>query len=115
VCCGIPGSEEIVLRERQLQTRFTVMRLARWTSGPAFGQFLQAYEKSLPLKRPSGLGSAEMQEAILREARVKQLVNGVTHGIKQVVEYAAIAAIREGEERITTKLLTTWREVYGYA
>lgn len=114
VCSGIPGSEQIVLRERQLQTRFTVMRLPCWTAGPAFGQFLQAYEKSLPIRRPSGLSSLEMQEALLKESRVKQQVGGVTHGIKQIIEYAAIGAIRSGEERITRSLLTAWRGAYGY-
>lgn len=114
VCSGIPGSERIVMRERQLETRFAVMRLPCWTAGPAFGQFLQAFEKSLPLRRPSGLGSTEMQEALLKESRVKQQIGGVTHGLKQIIEYAAIEAIRSGEERITRSLLTAWRAAYGY-
>jgi hypothetical protein len=115
VCCGIPGAEEIVLRERQLQTRFTVMRLPKWKTGPAFAQFLTAYERSLPLKRQSGLGAADMQVAILRESRVKQGIDGVTHGIKQVVEHAAIQAIHSGTERITVQELTAWRGIHGLA
>lgn len=115
VCSGIPGSEQIVLRERQLQTRFTVTRLPRWVGGTAFGQFLSAYEKSLPLRRPSGLGSSGMQAALLLESRTKQQISGVTHGIKQIIEHAAIDAIRSGEERITNPSLTAWRQVYGYA
>lgn len=114
VCSGIPGSEQIVLRERQLQTRFTVMRLPCWTAGPAFGQFLQAFERSLPIRRPSGLAALDMQEALLKESRVKQQVSGVTDGVKQIIEYAAIEAIRSGEERITRSLLTSWRGAFGY-
>jgi hypothetical protein len=56
----------------------------------------------------------EMQEALLKESRVKQQVAGVTHGIKQIIEYAAIEAIRSGEERITRPLLTSWRGAFGY-
>jgi hypothetical protein len=63
--------------------------------------------------RPSGLGSTEMQEALLKESRVKQQIGGVTHGIKQIIEYAAIEAIQSGEERITKSLLTAWRAVHG--
>jgi len=111
VCAGIPGAEEIVLRERQLQSRFAVVRLPRWVAGPAFAQFLSAFERSLPLRRPSGLGTQEIQKALLRESQVKQQVAGVTHGVKQIIESAAIHAIRTGEERITLPALAAWRHL----
>ena len=84
-CAGIPGSEEVIQSERQLQTRFTIVRLPRWSPGPAFGQFLAAFERSLPLKRPSGLGQPAMQSAFLDESRVMQQISGTTHGVKRVI------------------------------
>lgn len=110
VCAGIPGSEEIVLKERQLATRFSVMRLPRWSAGAALGQFLDAFEKSLPLRRPSHLAKRELQDVLLRETLAKQQISGVTHGVKQIIEAAAIQAIRSGEERITPAILSSWRE-----
>jgi hypothetical protein len=113
VCSGIRGCEEVVLAERQLQTRFAIVSLARWTLGEAFAQFLAHFEASLPLKRPSGLADPKMQAAVLHETLAKQQVAGITHGIKQVLEGAAIWAIRSGEERIDAGALRAWRD--GYA
>jgi hypothetical protein len=110
VCAGIPGFEQTILQEPQLQTRFQIIRLPRWTPGPAFAQFLTAYERSLPLQRPSALHTQAMQEALLRESALGQGAVGITHGIKQVIESAAIAAIQTGAERVTLSLLPAWRD-----
>lgn len=115
VTAGIPGCEDMILKERQLQTRFEVVHLPRWSVGPVFAQFLNAFERSLPLRLPSGLASTEMQEALLRETFAKQQVTGITHGVKQVIEAAAIRAIRGGEERITAQMLTAWRGLFKWA
>lgn len=114
-CSGIPGAEAIITRERQLHTRFTVMRLPRWVAGAAFGEFLTAYERSLPLKQASGLGALPLQKAILLETRVKQQISGVTGGVKQVIEHAAIRAIETGKEKITKELIPAWRDFYAAA
>ena len=97
VCTGIPGFEQTIRDEAQLETRFNIMRMPRWSIGPTFEQFLTSFEQSLPLRRPSGLGAARMQGAILRESGLKQQIAGITQGIKQVIEHAAIEAIRTGE------------------
>jgi hypothetical protein len=112
VCTGIPGFESIIREEGQLETRFTIAYLPRWTVGPVFEQFLGAFERSLPLKRPSGLGTLKMQQALLEESGVKQRLPGITHGIKQVIEYAAIQAIWTGTERISVDLLPAWRRMF---
>jgi hypothetical protein len=77
VCAGIPGFEQTILQEPQLQTRFQIIRLPRWSPGPAFAQFLTAYERSLPLRRPSALHTPAMQEALLRESALGQGVAGI--------------------------------------
>lgn len=110
VCTGIPGFEQIIRDEAQLQTRFSIMTIPSWSVGPAFGQFLTSFEQSIPLKRQSGLGSAAMQRAVLKESGIKQSIAGITQGIKQVLEHAAIAAIRTGGERIDVSMLPAWQE-----
>jgi len=112
VCTGIAGFESMLREEGQLETRFTIAYLPRWTMGEMFGQFLTAFERSLPLRFPSKLGSPEMQEALLKESALKERLPGITHGIKQVIEYAAIAAIRSGREQITVPLLSSWRDIF---
>jgi hypothetical protein len=110
VCTGIPGFEQSIRNEAQLETRFSIMTIPRWSAGPAFGQWLDSYEQSLPLKRESGLGGPPMQRALLQESGNKQRIAGITQGIKQVLEHAAIEAIRTGAESISIALLSAWRE-----
>jgi type II secretory pathway predicted ATPase ExeA len=112
VCTGISGFESMLREEGQLETRFTVAHLPRWTKGEMFGQFLTAFERSLPLRRASHLASPEMQEALLKESALKERLPGITHGIKQVIEYAAIAAIDRSYEQITVPLLSSWRDMF---
>jgi len=112
VCTGTPGFEQTIRQEAQLETRFNIMRIPRWSVGATFQQFLSSYEQSLPLRRPSGLGTLVMQEALLQESAIKQQIPGITQGIKQVLEHAAIEAIRRGAERISVPLLSAWRDAF---
>jgi type II secretory pathway predicted ATPase ExeA len=112
VCTGIAGFESMVREEGQLETRFTIAHLPRWTVGAMFGQFLTAFERSLPLRFPSKLGTPEMQEALLKESALKERLPGITHGIKQVIEYAAISAVTSQREQITVPLLSSWRAIF---
>ena len=68
--------------EGQLETRFRIAYLPRWSVGPVFAQFLSAFERSLPLKRHSGLAAPDMQQALLDESGVMQRIPGITHGIE---------------------------------
>jgi hypothetical protein len=112
VTTGIPGFESAILQDSQLESRFTLAYLPRWVEGPALGQFLSAFERSLPLKRASGLAARDLQIALLKESGVKQRLAGTTAGIKQILEYAAITAIQSNDERITVPLLASWREMF---
>jgi type II secretory pathway predicted ATPase ExeA len=112
VCTGIAGFESMLREEGQLETRFTIAYLPRWTVGEMFSQFLTAFERSLPLRFASKLGSTEMQEALLKESALKERIPGITHGIKQIIEYAAIAAIGSKLEQITVPLLSSWRDIF---
>jgi len=110
VCAGISGFENAIRSDGQLATRFRIVQLPRWRVGPHFQVFLTAFERSLPLRRPTGLGRLDMQRAILHESGLLQQIPGVTQGVKLVIEHAAIAALRSGEERISLELLQAWRE-----
>jgi type II secretory pathway predicted ATPase ExeA len=112
VCTGIAGFESMLREEGQLETRFTIAYLPRWTVSEMFGQFLTAFERSLPLQFASRLGSTQMQEALLKESALKERIPGITHGIKQIIEYAAIAAIGSKVEQITVPLLSSWRDIF---
>jgi hypothetical protein len=112
VCTGISGFESMIREEGQLETRFTIAHLPRWTMGEMFGQFLSAFERSLPLRFASRLGSIEMQQALLKESSLKERVPGITHGIKQIIEYAAITAVTRRLEQITVPLLSSWRDIF---
>lgn len=112
VCTGISGFESMVREEGQLETRFTIAHLPRWSKGEMFGQFLDAFEHSLPLRYASELAHPLMQEAILQESALKERIPGITHGVKQVIEHAAIAAIESGTEYVSRRHLSAWRDMF---
>jgi hypothetical protein len=55
-CTGIAGFESMLREEGQLETRFTIAHLPRWSVGEMFSQFLTAFERSLPVRFASKLG-----------------------------------------------------------
>jgi hypothetical protein len=50
-------------------------------AGEIFGQFLTAFERSLPLRSASKLGSPEMQQALLKESSLKERLQASPHGV----------------------------------
>ena len=109
VCAGVLGYERHLHKDPQLKTRFTLVTLPRWEPGPALAEFLIAFERTLPLRKPSKLDRLEIQKCIIEETFALETVAGVTGGIKRVLEFAAIHAIRTGDERITIPALSAWR------
>ena len=110
VCAGVQGVERLVQNDAQLSSRFPIIKLPRWIEGDSFGSFLQAYERSLPLQRPSRLWELSMQRAVLEESRALHTAAGVTDGVVRIIQEAGIAAIITGRECITRDLLPAWRE-----
>lgn len=110
VGAGVLGVERLVQNDAQLSSRFPVVNIPRWIEGQSFGSFLQAYERSLPLQRPSHLWELSMQRAVLQESRALHTAVGVTDGIVRIIQEAGVAAIVTGGERITRELLPAWRE-----
>lgn len=104
VCAGTPAVEREFKADPQIQRRFSVTRFTQWSSGPALQRFLSTYERARPLRLPSRLAQPENVRALLDEA------GGITHRIMQCLNSAALVAIYEGIERITSELLTVARE-----
>lgn len=103
ICAGTPAVVREFQADAQLERRFMMTSLKSWGSGPALQRFLETYERARPLQRASGLGEPAMMKAILTEA------GGTTHHIMQCLDSAAIVAIHEGLERISTELLSVHR------
>lgn len=62
-------------------------RICFWTGDP--GHELLKFGHKM-LTSTSGLGVARMQAGILKESALMQQIGGITQGIKQVLEHAAI-------------------------
>jgi Bacterial TniB protein len=110
IAAGTEYAEELVKLGPQFESRFMVMQLPLWTAGQPFGTFLGAYERSLPLRRPSGLSDLRMQRKILNETRAMHIAFGATDGVVRILKDAAIAAIRTGAEKISVDLLSAWKD-----
>jgi energy-coupling factor transporter ATP-binding protein EcfA2 len=110
VSAAMSDGRRLIEHDAQLLTRFTEMAIPRFRMGIAFAQFLLTLERSMPLRRGSGLAQESLQRAILDESEAMQTLRGLTDGVVKVVQEAAVAAVTTGAERIELPLLSAWRE-----
>jgi hypothetical protein len=101
---GTSEFEQALTEDRQLESRYPIMRLPRWTDSPEFMAFLQGYERACPLRLPSRLAEPQFVRAILAE------FHGITDSIIRSLQAAALVAIRVGTERIGLEDLAWWRD-----
>jgi Bacterial TniB protein len=101
---GTSEFEQALTEDRQLESRYPIMRLPRWTDRPEFMAFLQGYERACPLRLPSRLTEPQFVRAILAET------HGITDSIIRSLQAAALVAIRVGTERIGLEDLAWWRD-----
>lgn len=94
VCAGTEDARMAVLTDPNLADRFGAFELVPWRNDHALRQLLASFSSLLPLRRPSLLDSPEVRRRILA------LTQGVTGRIFRLIEAAAIAAIRDGRERL---------------
>jgi hypothetical protein len=104
ILAGTDEFEPAVLGDRQLESRYPIVRLPRWTAGADFAALLQGYERACPLRLPSHLSDPPFMAALLDET------NGITDSIVRSLQAAALVAIREGTERIVPEYLSWWRD-----
>jgi type II secretory pathway predicted ATPase ExeA len=91
---GVPEARHALLSDAQLRSRFSDVELPLWTPGEDLRDFVNRLVWSLPLRQPSPVDSARLR------AMLAERSGGVTLGICKAVERAAVAAIRNGRERI---------------
>jgi hypothetical protein len=95
VALGTKDIESIFRADEHLAARFSSTSLPGWKRNGELLDFLAAYERTLPLRRPSGLASPVLVKALLKQS------DGVLDHILRVLRFAAVYAIESGEERIT--------------
>lgn len=101
-CVVLAGTADAVLAlqsDEQMVSRFRPFELARWRESDEFRGFVQAFEKTIPIRQKSGLGEKPLVQALLEAS------GGLTWLVADVLTSAARIAIRSGTERITVDLI----------
>ena len=99
VAVGTHDALHAIQSDDQLANRFTPVGLPPWRDGDTYRKLLSTLEAVLPLKRPSHLQRPDLAARILASSE------GILGEIISVVTMAAVAAIQNGEECISTTLL----------
>jgi hypothetical protein len=104
ILMGITQMEKALKSDRQLESRFPIIRLTKWDYDEEFLLLLNAFESELPLKKPSNL----MEEDI--SIRIYEISGGVLGDIATIINESAVKAIKNGSEKITLKLINKLHE-----
>ncbi|CAN7767912.1 TniB family NTP-binding protein [Pseudorhodoferax sp. LjRoot39] len=98
MCVVLVGTADAVVAlqtDAQMSSRFTPMELPRWSETEEFRRFLHAFEKLLPLKRPSSLAQRDSVQFVLAAT------GGLTGAVANMLTRAAVFAIRDRSESIS--------------
>ncbi|MHA1679929.1 MAG: TniB family NTP-binding protein [Promethearchaeota archaeon] len=112
VLIGIETAAKVLMGDRQLRTRYPVIKLDEWkfdkdlvpyahTDNLEFLSLLNAFESRLPLLIESKLILPEIAETIHRIGK------GILGNMVIIITETALEAIERGEERISKKLIET--------
>jgi len=85
----------------EVANRFVPISLPRWKNDDNFRRLLKSFEMKLPLGKPSNLVEPELASLIL------SFSEGTIGEIYRLLSDAAILSIKNGDERITKKLIGT--------
>jgi Cdc6-like AAA superfamily ATPase len=91
------GTDDAVIAlqsDTQMVSRFTPFEIPRWRESEAFRRLLSAFERLLPLRRPSDLAQREIVQYVLAAS------DGLTGEVSRILNAAAELAIRDGNESI---------------
>jgi Cdc6-like AAA superfamily ATPase len=94
VLVGTADAVVALQTDAQMSSRFPPTQLPRWAESDEFRRFLHAFERLLPLKKPSLLAQRDVVEFVLAAT------GGITGAIAQLLTHAAELAIRDGTERV---------------
>ncbi|TNC81493.1 MAG: ATP-binding protein [Oleiphilus sp.] len=105
VGAGTIEAHTAILSDSQLANRFKPYKLPAWKLDSAFQKLVLSFEKILPLKQPSQLGSQELTTELFA------MSGGWIGELSEVLQLASIKAIKTREEKITLKILRdlTWQ------
>ena len=73
VLVGTADAVVALQTDPQMSSRFTPMELPRWSESEEFRRFLHAFERVLPLRKPSSLAQRDL---VVEKRRVNQTVGG---------------------------------------
>lgn len=99
IAAGTSDAQNTITTDSQLANRLLTMKLPRWGDGAEFLKLLNPLECLLPLQHPSNLKAAALASEIL------SLSEGILGEAVSLLTGAACAAVANGEERITLKLI----------
>lgn len=94
VCAGTRESLSALCRDQQLADRFEAVELPTWKEGKDFAGLIDTISSTLPLRKPSDLGTAKARQLILERT------DGITVRIFRFIEDLACQAILNGSEQI---------------
>ncbi len=103
VAVGINSAATILANDPQLASRYSVVKLNRWTLDREFLGLLKGFEKGIPLRKPSMLYSKEKATLLL------DICEGNLGNLHTLIVECAKTAIREGIEEITEEIIKQHR------
>ena len=99
VVVGTSDAMLVLETDAQTRSRFTPFEIPRWRESDQFRRLLSAFERVLPLRRPSDLSQRSIVEFLLSTSA------GITGEVSRLLNEAAELAITDASERITLKHL----------
>ena len=99
VGCGTGDLLRAVSIDPQIQNRFIPEILSKWQMNKEYRQLLMSFERILPLRKPSALHDSQLATKILA------MSEGTIGELSELLNLAAIHAIRGGQEQITADIL----------
>lgn len=105
ILSSVPKGLNIITSDSQLSSRFEPIELPLWKNDVEFISLLNAFERSIALKKPSFLYSEELA------AKIHRMTDGVIGDVARLLGKAARLAIDEGKERITADILDSVRHI----
>ena len=99
VVVGTNSAKRILMTDEQHRKRFEAVELPLWGQSQAFQRLLSTFESTLPLRKASGLGAAELA------TRLHAVSGGNLGDLRQTLIWCAQEAIRTGREQIDGTLV----------
>jgi hypothetical protein len=99
IATGTPDARIALALDHQLESRFEMEELRRWSYDVEFRKLLESFECRLPLREPSEL------QAPMFAKRIHELTEGYIGEIAELLMQAAVNAINTKRERIDRMLL----------